>query len=129
MVSVDTNVLVRVFVDDQSDRDQITKVRQAVGNYDRIYVSQVVQIETFWVLQSLYDFAKAQLIEVCEHLISNRAFVLENRKIFEEALSLYRDTNADFPDLMILVTSRRKGCSLLTFDKKLLRLDGTERIG
>ena len=125
MISVDTNVLVRIFVNDESDRSQIEKARQTVKNHNRVYISHIVLVETVWVLKSLYGFPKKQIVETLEHLVNNQAFVLESETLCRDALILYRGTNVSFSDAMILVNSRQKGYSLLTFDKKLVKLDGT----
>jgi predicted nucleic-acid-binding protein len=84
-----------------------------------------VLVETVWVLKSLYGFPKKQIVETLEHLVNNQAFVLESETLCRDALILYRGTNVSFSDAMILVNSRQKGYSLLTFDKKLVKLDGT----
>lgn len=125
MISVDTNILVRILVDDESDRGQVEKARQAVQKYGRIYVSHIVVAETIWVLKSLYSFQKDQIVKVLEHMLSNRAFVLENETVYRDALVLFSESNVDFSDTLILIDSRHKGYPLLTFDKKLLRLGGT----
>ncbi len=126
MISVDTNVLVRVFVDDDSDHNQVEQARRKVRAHRSIHVGRIVLVETVWVLKSLFDFPKEQIIEVLEHLLNNQAFVIENPGAFEQALNLYRDTGVEFSDAMIWVDSRRQGCPLLTFDRKLLKLEGTE---
>ncbi len=124
MISVDTNILIRVFVDDQSDSSQIDKARQAVNKHVRVYISQIVLVETVWVLNSLYGFAKGQITKVLDHVRDNQAFVVEGEEVFAEALTLYREANMDFSDALILSNSRQKGYPLLTFDKKFLKLNG-----
>lgn len=46
MIGVDTNVLVRIFVNDESDRSQIEKARQIVKNHDRVYISHFQAVLT-----------------------------------------------------------------------------------
>jgi predicted nucleic-acid-binding protein len=128
MISIDTNILVRVFVDDESDRTQIDQARRVVARYSLIYISQIVQAELIWVLKRNYGFAKEQILTALEHLRDNHAFVLENENHFEQALALYRASNADFSDTLIVVNSRAQGYPLLTFDKKLLKLDGVQKV-
>ncbi len=128
MISVDTNVLVRIFVDDESDRAQIDHVRQLILRFDRIYISQVVQVETVWVLKSLFSFNRLKILIVLDHLLINQVFVLENKSLFEQALAIYRTSNIDFADALILATSRQQRYPLLTFDKKLIKLEGARGI-
>jgi predicted nucleic-acid-binding protein len=128
MISVDTNVLVRIFVDDDSDREQVEQARRKVRTQRAIHAGRIVLVETVWVLKSLFGFPKEQILEVLEHVLNNQAFVLDDPDAFEQALNLYRDTAVEFSDAMILIDSRRRGGPLLTFDRKLLKLEDTARL-
>ena len=44
MISLDTNILVRIFVDDAEHPEQCKKARHIVNEYQTVYVSQVVQV-------------------------------------------------------------------------------------
>ena len=72
--------------------------------------------------------SKPELIRVLEHLQNNRGFVLENFQVFNDALALFQNSNLSFSDSVILAFSRRERCDLLTFDKKLLKLDGAKQV-
>jgi predicted nucleic-acid-binding protein len=127
MISLDTNVLVRLLVDDDGQADQCERARQAISQYDHAFVSQIVQVETAWVLKRAYDFSRFEIIGTLEHLIINRAFKLEYPESFKEALAIYRHSNVDFADALILRTSRQHQLELLTFDTKLARLPGATK--
>ncbi len=128
MISVDTNVLIRVLVDDPTNAAQVEHARRAVSRYQTLYLSQIVQVETVWVLKSAYGFTKPDILQVLEHWWANQAFQLENAEGFEQALAVYRETAIDFSDALILVNSRQHHLPLLTFDKKLLTQAGTQMI-
>jgi predicted nucleic-acid-binding protein len=128
MISVDTNVLIRVLVDDPTNAAQVECARRAVSQYQTLYISQIVQVETVWVLKSAYGFTKPDILQVLEHWWSNQAFQLENTELFEQALAVYRETAIDFSDALILINSRQHHLSLLTFDKKLLAQAGTQMV-
>jgi len=128
MISVDTNVLIRVLVDDPTNATQVECARRAVSRYQTLYISQIVQVETVWVLKSAYGFTKPDILQVLEHWWSNQAFQLENTELFEQALAVYRETAIDFSDALILINSRQRHLSLLTFDKKLLAQAGTQTV-
>lgn len=129
MISVDTNVLIRILVNDPDNATQVDYARQAVNLYQMVYVSQIVQIETVWVLKSAYGFAKIDILLVLEHLQENQAFKLEHEELFELTLAVYRESAIDFSDALILINSRQHHLPLLTFDNKLLALPGTQRVG
>lgn len=124
MISLDTNILVRIFVDDSGQTDQSKKARQSVAKYKTVYVSQTVQIEMVWVLNRAYKFSRKEVGFVLENLLNNQSFRLENESIFAAALLLYCSSNIDFSDAVILQTSLRQNLKLLSFDKKLQKQQG-----
>jgi len=124
VISLDTNVVVRIFVDDPDNPEQTRKVREIVKQYKTVYITQVVQIETVWVLKQSYDFSRAEITLVLERLLINQAFRLKNEAIFPAALQLYRSSNIDFADALILQNSRQQDLDLLSFDKKLQKQRG-----
>ena len=124
MISLDTNVLVRIFVDDPSHLEQSAEARKKVSQYKTVFVTQVVQIETVWVLSRAYGFSRSDIEFVLENLLNNLAFNLENETIFALALQQYVTSNIDFSDAVILQKSIQKNLKLLSFDKKLQKLPG-----
>ena len=124
MISLDTNILVRIFVDDAGQPEQSKKARQIVSEYKTVYVSQVVQVETVWVLSRAYGFSRKEIELVLESLLNNQSFRLENEKIFTAAFPLYCSSNIDFSDAVILQTSAQENLKLLSFDKKIQKQQG-----
>ena len=84
-----------------------------------VFIPQIVQVETVWVLESAYKLSRKQISPVLGHLDSNAAFTLQNRSSFQKAMKLYIHGNGDFPDYLILAEIQRENLKLLTFDKKL----------
>ena len=128
MISLDTNILVRIFVDDPEEPEQSKKARQIVTEYKTVYVSQVVQVETVWVLSRAYGFSRKEIARVLESLLNNQSFRLENETIFSVALPLYCSSNIDFSDAVILQNSVEQNLKLLSFDKKLQKQQGVVSI-
>ena len=77
MIAVDTNVLVRIMVDDQGASEQMLAARQLAREAGTLFVSQIVQVETVWVLQSAYKFDKAALLNILEDLRNHPGVLLE----------------------------------------------------
>jgi predicted nucleic-acid-binding protein len=102
VISLDTNVLVLLFVDEPNNTEQSNKARQMVSRYKTVYISQILQIETVWVLSRAYDFFRVAITQVLESLLKNQACRLENQTIFAAALHLYQNSNIDFSDALIL---------------------------
>jgi len=124
IISLDTNVVVRIFVDDPECPEQNSKARQIVSQYATVYITQIVQVEMVWVLSRAYGFSRAEIERVLESLLNNRAFRLENEAIFAVALQFYSNSNIDFADALILQNSAQQNLMLLSFDKKLQKQQG-----
>jgi predicted nucleic-acid-binding protein len=128
MIAVDTNVLVRVLVDDPSEPEQSRLARQLLLVHGEAWVSQIVLIETVWVLESAFAFAKAEVLVALEALARQSALLLENADSFAAAVALYEDSAADFADCLILANAQSQRRTLYTFDRKLGRLHGARRL-
>ncbi len=118
MITIDTNVLVRVLVDDPGEAVQVEAARKSVSAAETVFIPTVVQAETVWVLRSGYKLKKQEIITLLEHLSSNLAYHLENEEQFEKAVVLYRQGKADFSDYLILAAARDRDTDVLTFDKR-----------
>ncbi|HSR52327.1 MAG TPA: type II toxin-antitoxin system VapC family toxin [Acidobacteriota bacterium] len=124
MIAVDTNILVRIFVDDPSHQQQVEKVRKHVHGIKRLYVPQIVQVEMVWVLQRAFGLPKPDLLHILDHLRMIRTFVLQRPEAFRAALERFRKENADFADCLILQEALDQEAELLTLDQRLSSLDG-----
>lgn len=122
MQAVDTNVLVRILVNDNKQMEQVKLARHFAKKAQQVFVPQIVQVELVWVLDAAYRLDKAEIIRILQHLQTNEAFQLQNESEFSEALQLYQANNVDFSDSLILVESKRKNCDVVTFDKKFSRI-------
>lgn len=128
MLSVDTNVLVRVLVDDPSALEQCRSARQTLSAAGAVYVTQVVQIETVWVLASAYGLDKLAIQETLMKIAGHPAFSLQRPDAFNAAFQYYQAGHGDFADCMILAESASAGHELATFDRKLEKLAGTRLV-
>jgi predicted nucleic-acid-binding protein len=115
---------VRVLVDDPEEKTQVARARRLAAEAGELYVPQVVQAETVWVLTGAYHLDREQVLEVLDHLSSNRAFQLQRADCFAEALALYRTGSADFSDYLILLEARAATTDLATFDRRLRKSGG-----
>ena len=128
MIAIDTNVLVRVLVDDPDAPDQCEQARELLLTHGLAWIAQIVLVETVWVLESVYGFGRAEILNIIERIRENPALELEAADRLDEALALYRDSTADFADSLILVAATQRRLILHTFDRKLGRLNGAQRI-
>lgn len=127
MLGIDTNVLVRFLVrDDQTQFEKARKLlKREVSNGRRVFINQLVLLETEWVLRSRYGLAKTLMLETISRLLDAPDIQLEDEPAVEEALFIWRDANADFADCLIGARNRRLGCrATVTFDTKASKLSG-----
>ncbi|MBC7795064.1 MAG: type II toxin-antitoxin system VapC family toxin [Clostridia bacterium] len=126
MRAVDTNVLVRLLTGD--DTRQLAKAETfvAVG----AWVSTVVLCETVWVLESVYERSRHELLRALEMLLSHATLVLDERTCVEDALrEAAANPKTDFSDALIVALARKSGRTPLgTFDRHLAKLEGTQRL-
>ena len=129
MIAIDTNVLVRILVNEPKAEQQCRLARELIAGHDAIWVCQVVLVETLWVLQATYQFKKEQILLVLEKLRSHPDIILENAEYLESDVAVFNSGNVGFADCLILNNAQRKQLVLHTFDLKLARLPGAKRIG
>ncbi|MDI9335391.1 MAG: type II toxin-antitoxin system VapC family toxin [Cytophagales bacterium] len=124
MLAVDTNVLIRLVM--QDDLKQYKKALEVVVG--GAWVSHVVLIETFWVLKNLYELKDAQLKKILRIFLMHEHITLEDRAVVELALLDFEENSkVGFVDCLILAIARQhKKSPLLTFDKALSRLRDTK---
>jgi len=125
-IAVDTNVLVRILIDDDEQPSQVQAARQIAEKHARLFIPATVQIELIWVLDFAYKLNKTQIITILEHLDENDAFILQHEEQFIEALTLFENSTASFADCIIYLQAKQAKHGLITFDKKFAKLPGVK---
>lgn len=125
MLGIDANVLVRFLVRD--DEAQFEKARKLIKREVKagrcVFVSQLVLLETEWVLRSRYNLPKHMIIEAISGLLDATDVRFEDEPAIKAALFVWKDTTADFADCLIGAKNRRLGCrATVTFDAKASKL-------
>jgi predicted nucleic-acid-binding protein len=126
MRAVDTNVLVRLIRRD--DDEQVAAAERYIEG--GVWVSTQALAEAIWVLGSVYEADARELARTLEMLLENGRLVLQDVAAVELALELFRSNLAlSFSDCLMVALARKAGHSPLgTFDKKLSKLPGAEKI-
>jgi predicted nucleic-acid-binding protein len=119
MIGVDTNLLVRYLA--QDDTVQSPVASQIIDGFtpdDPGYISQVVLVETVWVLTRTYRMTREAIADIIESLLRARELIVDRADAGYLALATYRATKADFSDALIAHGGRLAGCTeTLTFDR------------
>ena len=126
MRAVDTNLLVRLIARD--DERQVRVAEEFVSK--GAWVSLLVLAETTWVLDSVYDRSAADIATTIEMLLNHVSLTVQDSDVAEAALKRFRDKPAlGFSDCLVLEVARKAGhLPLGTFDRRLGRIDGSQRL-
>jgi predicted nucleic-acid-binding protein len=127
VLGIDTNVLVRLLVEDDADQTRRAQrlVLRSVNRGEPVIVSLIVLIETEWVLRSRYDFDKEAVHRTLRSLLETRELEFEDESAVEEALFNFLEGPSGFADCLIAAHNRQLGCSATaTFDSKAARTPG-----
>lgn len=126
MRAVDTNVLVRLVTRD--DARQLVAAEAFVEK--GAWVSHLVLLEATWVLAAVYDLGAREIATAVDMLLHHRELILQEADTVAAALAEYRRRpRLSFSDCLILEVARRAGnLPLGTFDRRLSKLDGAERL-
>jgi predicted nucleic-acid-binding protein len=126
MRAVDTNVLVRLITRDHT---------QQAASADRFvqkgaWVSTLALAEATWVLTAVYHLNAAELATAVEMLLNHKELTLQDSDVVADALRLFRSRPAlGFSDCLMLQLARKAGhIPLGTFDRKLRKIEGTQRL-
>ena len=126
MRAIDTNVLVRLVVRDDPRQVAAAEAYVAKG----AWVSHLVLAEATWVLSAVYALNDALIATTVEGLLQHQNLTIQDAEVVASALERYRGRSApEFSDCLNLEIARKAGhVPLGTFDRKLGRLQGAERI-
>lgn len=126
MRAVDTNVLVRLIRRD--DEKQAAAADEYIA--EGAWVSSVALAEAIWVLGTVYGRNAKEQARTVEMLLAHGRIVLQDAEAVETALELFRaHPTLDFSDCLLVALARQAGHTPMgTFDRKLSKLPGAERI-
>ena len=131
MPSLDTNVLVRYVV--QDDTGQLAAAKRLIGRCvaegQTLFIPVTVTLELEWVLRASFGYEKDDVLRAVSNLFSAAELTFESERALEVALQLYREGSADFADcLHIALASEAGERPLWTFDKGAAKVIGAQLI-
>ena len=119
MIGLDTNVLARYYIDDETDAEaqrQRLAARRLIESGQPLMVSKSVVLELEWVMRGYYSFNQAEVTRVIRHLLAQTRITVEDRDTVEQAVSNC-EAGIDFADA--LHHASYKSCdSVATFDDR-----------
>jgi len=131
MIGIDTNLLVRLWTND--DPTRVARIRAHLApletQAESVFINDIVLSESVWVAASLYRFDKPAILTALQALLDTAMFAFEDRATLQQAMRAWRTGRAGFADCLIVARNRRMGCQYTaTCDKTLARHEGTQAL-
>ncbi len=126
MKALDTNILVRFLVgDDENQAGRVYRLfKTAEENKEKFWVPLLVVLELVWVLESVYDIKRIDVLNSLNELLMMPILEFESASILREFLLIAEGLKGDLSDLLIACTANAARCEkVLTFDKNAARTD------
>ena len=122
MIGLDTNVLLRLFVEDNlAQSERARRFVHAAAADEPCLVSPIVLAEFAWTLATKFKQKRPELARLIEGVLSMDDLEIPFRRAAERALAAYRSGTADFPDYFLAEINAELGCaSTATFDTAAL---------
>jgi predicted nucleic-acid-binding protein len=127
MIGIDTNLLVRLIVNDDERQSLAVErfIQQHSSSEDPCYISNIVLVETVWVLQTAYGFARTSVAGALAHLLEVEQFDFDSPDDVAAAVDDFRHRGVDFADCLLGRMNIFAGCEhTITFDRKAAKLPG-----
>lgn len=123
MIAIDTNVLVRLMTGDDESQFQ-RAARLVTGTQEKVFLSDVVLVETWWVLKNGFKLQKQSILEAFRAYVDHSRFTFQSLDVVKSALNSAA-SGSDFADALIHLTANQAGCSgTYTFDVQAARKAG-----
>ncbi|MBI1821628.1 MAG: type II toxin-antitoxin system VapC family toxin [Nitrospirae bacterium] len=116
MISVDTNILIRIVTND--DPRQAKRAANVLAK-DRVFIAKTVFLEMEWILRRAYLLEKKVILKAFRNILGLMNVEAEDELRVVQALEWY-ETGLDFADALHLASSGNAS-QLVTFDKEFAK--------
>ena len=121
MVLIDTNIIVRILLNDNPLL--FKRAKELIEKEEKLLVLDPIVFEVFYVLENnIYNTPKNEAILSVRRFLKQRKVVLENKELIELTLDKYNETNISVPDAYLLARNILNKDKVITFDHKLNKL-------
>jgi predicted nucleic-acid-binding protein len=119
MIGLDTNILLRLVLQDNPDEG--LKARRLVESLDTDnpgFINTLVLAEFVWTLQGRIGLSREQTAAAVSGLLNSADIIFEQEELVEHVLDVATKSKANFADLMIALKNEAAGCiKTMSFDK------------
>jgi predicted nucleic-acid-binding protein len=117
MIAVDTNVVVRLIIDD--DPAQTERAAELLRS-GAILITRTVLLETVWVLRDTYELDRGRVAAVIRRLLGLDGVAVDDWNVVRRALGWF-ETGLDFADALHLASAGTGATEFVTFDRRFAR--------
>jgi predicted nucleic-acid-binding protein len=114
MVRIDTNYIVRYFV---NDNKIMADEAEEILLSKKVFIANEIIAEVIYVLDGVYGISRDKVADLLLELISFHNILVTNKKALKESLEIFKVKKLDFVDCLLCAYSKED--EILTFDKKL----------
>ena len=132
MIALDTNLLVRLLIQDDASQARAVERLFIRARRDRtqLFVADVVLCELVWVLSRRAKLSRAGIADALEQLFNAETIMVSDSGIAKRALAAYRDRPGDFADYLVREQALAAGASeVVTLDRALRGETGFKVLG
>lgn len=119
-IGIDTNILLRLLVDDDAvQREAVTKFGAGIGKTFIGFITVVTLVEIDWALRRKYYFSKRESAAAIQRLVRLRGVEIQSSDAVIRSLRGVETGRGDFADLMIVHLALDANCDhVASLDKK-----------
>ena len=121
MKGIDTNILIRFLIgDDELQSKRVYNIfKKAESEKKEFFVPLLVILELIWVLESVYEIARTEILDSISELILMPILKFEHQSALQQFTHSAQDNRYDLSDILIANSAKAQGCeTVITFDKK-----------
>ena len=119
MIGLDTNVLLRlVLQDDESQSQAVNDLIRQLPEKGSGFINCITLMEFAWFLRKRLGVSRDDVSLAIGDLLEASDIEMEDERLVESALDLMRQTSAEFADILIALRNEQAGCRVtMTLDK------------
>lgn len=120
MKAIDTNVLIRFLIKDDSQQAEIVYrlFKNVESSKEKLFLPITVVLETIWVLESAYKIPRQEVVDAIGELLLMPILQFESQSAIIGFVNTAKETEIDLSDILIAHSALFAGCEYtLTFDK------------
>jgi predicted nucleic-acid-binding protein len=114
MIRIDTNYIVRYFI---NDNIEMADIAEEILTTKNVFISNEILAEVVYVLLGVYEISKEDISNQLLELINFDNISTSNHDVIQNALKIFKTKNLDFVDCLLCGYSKQD--KIATFDKKL----------